>query len=256
MKSGFRRTFLIFAFGIPFICIHITKYLPQYYKEILNLIIFGIEAASPSLASLLTIYLFSKRDGVRKFLRKKYYENFSFKYCVMGFLAPAILYTLGKLITNMTVSDHGNFLMPTSKKMLIIAWALIAEELGWRGFLQERLERLSGVMLTPLFVGIFWALWHYHFWLSGTMDVPISAFLYGCILESYGYYIIIRLSKGNIIPASIWHFGGNLFINVYLMNPDGNHGRIVPYVIVNGLFTVYFFCFVKMAKRHCWKKQQ
>ena len=45
-------------------------------------------------------------------------------------------------------------------------WALVAEELGWRGYLQEKIEAHVGDVLTPLIVGIIWTVWHFHFFIS------------------------------------------------------------------------------------------
>jgi len=42
---------------------------------------------------------------------------------------------------------------------------------------------------------------------------PFVLLILGCVFESYGYFVITKLAKGNIIPASIWHFSGNLFVN-------------------------------------------
>ena len=50
-----------------------------------------------------------------------------------------------------------------SQKNIIVMWALVAEELGWRGYLQEKIEAHVGDVLTPLIVGIIWTVWHFHF---------------------------------------------------------------------------------------------
>jgi membrane protease YdiL (CAAX protease family) len=126
---------------------------------------------------------------------------------------------------------------------------LIAEELGWRGYLQNKINNKFSNIVTPIIIGVIWALWHYHFWISGTADVPILVFTYGCIAESYGYFIITKLSKDNVIPASILHFSGNLFFNLYLLNPNWNNGSIMPYIIVNILYSVYIAIFVYDQKR-------
>ena len=41
-----------------------------------------------------------------------------------------------------------------SQKIIIVMWALVAEELGWRGYSQEKIEAHVGDALTPLIVGI------------------------------------------------------------------------------------------------------
>ena len=132
-------------------------------------------------------------------------------------------------------------------------WALVAEELGWRGYLQEKIEAHVGDVLTPLIVGIIWTVWHFHFFISGSMEVPLHSFAYGCIAESYGYFVITKISKGNIVPASLWHFSGNLFTNIYRLNPNWNEGRMEPYMIVN---TVYLFNFIIFVVWRCFTKRE
>lgn len=76
------------------------------------------------------------------------------------------------------------------------------------------------------------------------MDISYFAFLFGCIAESYGYYLITKAAKGNVVPACIWHFSGNLFFNLYRINPEWNGGSMIPYWIVNGIYLVYFLAFI------------
>ena len=132
------------------------------------------------------------------FLSTHYKQNFSLGYCIIAFAIPMLFLSIGKLIIYFVMPSSSGLKLPTIKKGLIILWALIAEELGWRGYLQEQIERRIGSSLTPLVVGLIWALWHFHFWMIDGIDVPITVFTYGAIAESYGYYMITKLSKGNI----------------------------------------------------------
>lgn len=104
--------------------------------------------------------------------------------------------------------------------------------------LQEKLDRSCGNLVTPLIVGVIWALWHYHFWWLGTVSVPLILFSLGCIADSFGYYWITKKSKGNVIPASIWHFTGNLCFNLFLINPEHNEGSLLPYLLFMGFSTI------------------
>jgi membrane protease YdiL (CAAX protease family) len=239
--------FLVYAFTIPFLCIILMKSISK--NELLNLILYGIEAASPAIASIIVKLQYGGKKNLAIFIGDKYKKNFRLKYCCIAFFLPALLLTIAKLLTYFT-SYHNQFLtIPSVKKFLIIFWALIAEELGWRGYLQNKINNEFRNVVTPIIIGVIWALWHYHFWILGTSDVPILVFTYGCIAESYGYFIITKLSKDNVIPASILHFSGNLFFNLYLLNPNWNNGSIMPYIIVNILYSVYIAMFVYFQKK-------
>lgn len=237
--------FIIYAFTIPLFCI-ITM---SYVSGFLQLLLFGIEGASPAIAAILTVMHKNGIKGVIQFLKSKYQKTFSIKLCILGFFVPAIILTVAKLLTYLTPYHNEFITIPTLKKVIILLWALIAEELGWRGYLQNEIEKRWGCNITPILVGLIWSIWHFHFFFSGTMEVPIVAFTYGCIADSYGYYIITKLAKGNIVPASIWHFSGNLFFNLYLLNPNWNGNSNVPYIILNIIMTVYIGIFIYYSKK-------
>lgn len=241
--------FMLYAFGIPLICIVLMTYIPLFQYGILQFILYGIEAASPSLAAIIMSSKERGFKGVKQFLIEKYHLNLNTKLCFIGFCIPVILLTLTKLLTYVTPYNNTFITIPSFKKVIIITWALVAEELGWRGYLQDKIEERYGDKATPFIIGSIWTLWHYHFFLTGTMDVPIVFFIYGCILESYGYYIITKLAKGNILPASLWHFAGNLFINLYLINPEWNGGSIVPYIMSSLSSTSYLGAFIYFKRK-------
>lgn len=250
-QSNYRSIalFLFFSFFIPLICIILLETCPVFHSGISNLILFGIEGTSPFLAVFIVLWIQGGRKKVQLELHKKYFNNLSIKYVFLAIVIPLLILTLAKL-TILCMYPKESFLHPiTMKKLLIISWALIAEELGWRGFLQEKLDSILPTVLVPFTVGIIWTMWHYHFILSGSMSIPLLAFLFGCIFESYGYYAITRLSKGNIIPASLWHFTGNLFFNLYRFDPSWNHGDTTMYWITTLFYSLSIMIFLFTKKR-------
>lgn len=221
--------FLIFAFGLPIICVPLEKVV--FKSGSINFILFGIEAAAPTLAAVIAISILSGKIGIREFLKKCYVKNIKINYILLGVMIPIVLIAAAKLTCFVFDSSTPFIKGITAKKLLIVMWALIAEEAGWRGFLQEKLDKHFGCLGTPIFAGTVWALWHYHFFWLGTMSIPVLPFFIGCIADSFGYYWVTKKSKGNVIPASLWHFTYNLFMNILLINPEFNHGSIAPYWI-------------------------
>ncbi|MFL0252649.1 CPBP family intramembrane glutamic endopeptidase [Clostridium neuense] len=221
--------FLIFAFGLPLICVLLEK--GVFKSGIINFILFGIEAAAPTLSAIIVTSIFNVKIGIRKFLKKCYIKNIKVNYVLLGVMIPIVLLVAAKLTWCVFASNTTFMKGITVKKLLIIAWSLIAEEIGWRGFLQERLDKPLGYLLAPILLGTIWALWHYHFFWLGTMSAPLILFWLGCIADSFGYYWITKKSKGNIIPVSLWHFTENMFANVLLITPEYNHGSNIPYLL-------------------------
>lgn len=225
--------YILLAFGLPLICVLLIQYVDPFRSGVLHFILYGIEAMTPTLSALIVTLLLGGNDALRAFLKKCYFDNIKLSHVILAIILPTTILTLTKLTSYIFTTPLISGI--SSKHLIIVLWALITEELGWRGFLQEKLDRRFGYIITPLILGGIWSLWHYHFFLSGTNTAPFLLFTLGCIAESYSYYWLTRLSKGNVIPASIWHFTGNLWIKLYLINPEYNQGSVVPYL----LFVLY-----------------
>lgn len=131
-------------------------------------------------------------------------------------------------------------------KAIVLLWSLVAEELGWRGFLQGELDKKLDKKLVPLFIGIIWSLWHYHFFLLGTISVPIVLFTIGCIIDSVIYYVLTKKSKQNIIPASIYHFMGNILFSILIIYPNNHNGNVLPYISYLIASFAVMICFIKV----------
>lgn len=257
--------FIFFAYTIPLLCVILMEWVPICQNGALNFILYGIEGMSPTLAAVIVVLITSRANKKKQkalqndncyenitllsFLKDKYIKNLSASSCLIGFFLPAIILTIAKLLT-MVIWDSNHFIvLPSMKKSIVILFALVTEELGWRGYLKQRIESLVGLMFAPLVLGIIWAIWHYHFFLSSSMDVPIFAFAFGCIAESYGYALLLMKSKGNVIPASLWHFSGNLFFNLYLLNPNWNNNNSGPYIITNSLYAIFIVIYIIAVRR-------
>ena len=228
--------FLLLAFLLPLVCALILA--NASVPEALSLLLFGLEAATPSLAAILVVFLFSSRSGLRSWLRKCYIDQIDVRLILFGLLLPAVFIPVSKLLSLPITGIAPVPALLSPKKMLIVCWALVAEELGWRGFLQDRLQPYLSSRTLPLFLGLIWAAWHYHFYLANELPVPLFLFVLGCIADSYLYYACTKAAKGNIVPVSILHFSENLFLNIWLINPQNNNGSITPYLVYVALFAL------------------
>ena len=238
--------FLVLAFGIPLACVLLCE---LSENQVINLILYGIEGASPSLAAIIVVLAHNRKMGLKKYMYDRYICNLNLKKCVLGFLVPFILLTCAKIVSIM-MGDGYIFPSPiTIRKIMIILWALVAEELGWRGFLQEKLDAILPDQYITIITGIIWALWHYHFVISGSMGVPVVAFTLGCVFESYGYFAITRLAKNNIVPASIWHFTGNMMFNLYRFDSGWHDGKVTFYWVATIFYAANILLFFIYEKR-------
>lgn len=104
---------------------------------------------------------------------------------------------------------------PTLGALISFVYAF-GEEVGWRGFLQQRFidQKLKYPFLV---VGLIWALWHLPLVLFSnyaSSEVPIfSAALFTVAVTSSSIFIgWLRTASGSIFPAALAHGAHNLWI--------------------------------------------
>lgn len=221
--------FLLLAFVLPLLCVILMTGTTLFHSGVFNLVVFGVEAAAPSLAAILTVLYFEKGCGLKQFLKKSYIDNLNLKIILIALFLPILMVGAPKLLNHLIFGGALNLGILSPKKILIVFWALVAEELGWRGFLQNKLQPYFNKLTLPLILGVIWAAWHYHFYLYGTNSAPLVLFTLGCVTESYVYFALTKCVNGNIVPASVFHFSGNLCFNLFLINPEYNKGSTLPY---------------------------
>lgn len=92
------------------------------------------------------------------------------------------------------------------------------EEIGWRGYAQESLQRRFSVLTASLIIGIFWAFWHLPlFFMQGTyqegLGVGTTAFwaFNAAIIVGSPIYAWLYNRSGKIIFAAVfYHALGNV----------------------------------------------
>lgn len=234
-------SFTAIAFLLPLLCILAMMYYTYTKNPTMNFILYGVEAASPSIAAIVVIRVLEGRKGITEF----FLINFNPKMKTITVLAPVLIAFVIMFTTKVIACVFTNTLFQINhlsiEKLIIILWAFLAEEVGWRAFLHKKLMKTIPEFVVPAIVGLIWSAWHYHFFIIGSINVPIVWFVAGCIADSYIYLFLLKLSRGNILIAMLYHMSANLFLNVFSINPDMNEGSVVPYVIsvlMAGLFGI------------------
>ncbi len=237
-------SFLCIAFLLPLISVYLQILIPN---STVKFLLYGIEAAAPSIA---TIIITAKNRDVRGFFD----ENFRTKGMMWAVILPVVIagctMFLAKIMACFLLKEHLVLCSISTTQMIIVLWALVAEELGWRGYLYPFLcNQMKQSYLAPLFVGVIWGVWHYHYFWFGEMEVPPAWFLMGCIVESYIYSNLLKWSNDNLFSAMIYHFAWNLFVHVFAINPVDNRGNSLPYIILIVLETLFCFFTLKHNER-------
>ena len=230
--------FLLLAFLLPLVFLFLSTKTALGHSGILALLLFGLQAATPALAAILVVLGFCGKRGLLQFLKQCYARQYSLFLLLLCLLLPALLAGAARLLYWAGFAVPPVLTVLPAQKLLIIGWSLVAEELGWRGFLQQQLGRYLNRWLLPLVVGLVWAAWHYHLFLAGSTVDPLLPFVVGCVAESTLYLAVTTRANGNIIPASVFHFSENLCLNLFLIGPAYNGGSNTLYLLYTGCVVV------------------
>ncbi|MBD3678267.1 MAG: CPBP family intramembrane metalloprotease [Rhodobacteraceae bacterium] len=92
----------------------------------------------------------------------------------------------------------------------------LGEELGWRGFLQEHLNRRIGWLEASVLIGAIWLIWHLPLWTIDSPHAKIALPLFAGHVMAYAVIIggAYTLSGGSILPAILIHLTVNLASNL------------------------------------------
>jgi membrane protease YdiL (CAAX protease family) len=109
--------------------------------------------------------------------------------------------------------DAGQWLYPPENAAHLAALILfpIAEEPGWRGFAQPRLQERYGALRASLLIGVVWTLWHTMMFVTQGMTplffaVSCANLLAGSVVFTWLY----NHTRGSLLLAILLHAGAHL----------------------------------------------
>ena len=123
--------------------------------------------------------------------------------------------------------------------------AFLGEEYGWRGFLQEKMQRKCGKRIGVIFLGIIWEIWHMPIWFSVYHVDGVGLALRFLSTMSFAIIIgFVYMKSNNIWVCAFMHYSINLFSTVFPGNINSynlNVEHITSYGVVEVLFLFVVF---------------
>jgi len=114
--------------------------------------------------------MFSRTPGVRNLLRTYRKPTGSFWYYLLAFLLFPAIWVLGALLSRALGMDIPFSRYPVADLKLLwmvilfflynVIYGGLSEEPGWRGFALPRLQAKFSPLVSSLFLGVIWAVWH------------------------------------------------------------------------------------------------
>jgi membrane protease YdiL (CAAX protease family) len=160
------------------------------------------------------------------------FDKIIFMRSVIALVVPIFLFLFVFLIgkqtgLNVTITDNLSSVVPVMFLGMLIG--AVAEEIGWRSFLQPTLEKSNTVLIAAILVGTIWGLWHIGHYKNGFLFM--AGFLLFTISASIIIVWLLRDTKYNLISATLFHLSINSGFLIFLSNSLTDN----KLMIINGI---------------------
>lgn len=216
-------------------------------------------AIGPTVAALLTTYLFYGKQGINKLL-DKLKSQVNDRQTVLFIISPLLFFVIGIFVYPLIKSsflDFENFAkINWSSTNSFIIWLLpsityaVFEEIGWRGFLLPHLQEKHSAWKAAIILTIIWALWHIPFFFyrfDFSVGIAIGFFL-GLFVGSVILTSIYNASRGSIFPVIAFHLLNNLCSQV--------DKEIIVAVLSTGYILIAIYIYKKYGKTNLSKNER
>ncbi len=216
------RLFLLYTFSITWlswlVIIIANRYFDAlWYGEFLFWIPMLIGALGPAIGVYMIYRQFNERFKEESFVKFVFNKRIDRRAWVV--FGSYIVWRFFMVWISFTIKEPLSILyMFINLPLFIIGGGF--EELGWRGYLQPKLEKVTSYLASVLIVGVIWSMWHLPLWLiKGTVQSALSFGVYTflCIILSVSFTTIYKYTK-NLFLCILSHawFNGCIGLSVYI----------------------------------------
>lgn len=233
------QTFLVISFLISWVVWGAMIFIPIPENLFIPLLFLG--AFGPTLAAIFLIHSTGKAEEKRNFWNRVInFRRIDWKWLLLILsIFPAILmmgysvlFLLGEKMPDFTAYFSGLTNLKSVAVFLVfmLLGGPLAEELGWRGYLQDPLQEKWGRFKGSIILGIIWLLWHLPlFFIEGSSQhqkgfgIAFWSWSLQLMVLSIIFTWIYNHTQKSILAAVLLHFMANFS---YPLNLDAK-GEIV-----------------------------
>jgi membrane protease YdiL (CAAX protease family) len=209
-----------------------TPYLPLVMTGMLA------TACAPTLAALLVAAFYPGAGGVRSVSRQVRTWRIGLVWYAIALIGPVILLFAAEAFSAVRRGAPPSHWMiwpafsGPGGLYFVIFGSLLAEEPGWRGFAQPRLQTRYGALAASVVVGLLWSTWHLWYvilpgGLSNATGTDAVATYVRLISTSVVYAWMYNSTNGSLFIAMLAHLGHNLAASFIPIPADGGHQHLM-----------------------------
>ncbi|MEO6797760.1 MAG: type II CAAX endopeptidase family protein [Candidatus Dormibacter sp.] len=198
----------------------------------------------PLFAALALMARTSGRRGIPALLGHALRWRVSLRWYLAALVLPVML-RLGVLGVHMlkggTIAGVTNFdhwlALPLTFLFVLVLGGPLGEELGWRGFMQPRLQATMGMLSACLIIGFASAIWHLPLFLipsSAQSHLPLAVFVIRTVALSIILGWLWNRSNRSLLVILLFHASLNTWPNtLFILEEQGSAG---PYISTTILY--------------------
>ena len=240
-KPQFPWLYLLLAYGLTWlfwIPIALTRQDYQTSPILLAVVFLGV--FGPGIAGIIMTYREQGREGGRDFWHRAFdFRRISLKWYALILLFFPALHLIAIAINHWLGGDPPEFAfvkesmaMPAGLLTVTIFYLLQSalEELGWRGYMLDRLQAIWKPITASLVLGIFHAFWHLPmFWIVGTNQsrylsgVDFTLFVTFVVAGSFYSTWCYNDNHRSTLAVILLHTVANLSLDTFLLPGTGEY---------------------------------
>src|SRR5215831_16938808 len=190
-------------------------------------------SCAPTLAALFVAGLYPGAGGGRSIFRQVRIWRVGPVWYALALVGPSVLFLAAEAfnaVRNGEPPAHWMILLSFSGPgglYFVIFGSLFAEEPGWRGFAQPRLQIRYGALRASIVIGVLWSTWHLWYVITpgGFLIVPgadAAATYMRLTSTAIIYAWMYNSTNGSLIIAMLAHLGHNLAASLVPTSADGS----------------------------------
>ncbi len=155
-----------------------------------------------------------KQENLIEFIKKQFSQKIKLKVLISLFLLQIFIFLIGILIVSFITKAPLNKSITTSGMTIIIMFfsnlirGPLGEELGWRGFFLNELQRKLNPLKSAIIVGVLWGFWHLPLWLLSGYE--------GIQLIQYIFFFLVGIISTSVIITAFYNLNHNLVIPIII----------------------------------------
>ena len=241
--------YLLLAYGLAWLFWLPVVWARQDYQNsplLLALVLVG--TFGPGIAGIIMVYREFGKDGRCDYWHRVFdFRRISFKWYVLILLLFPVMHLVSIAVNSWMGGSPPQFefikeaiAVPIGIPVVLLLYLLQAslEELGWRGYMLDRLQAFWKPLTASLVLGIFHAFWHLPmFWVAGTnqsrwLTVPDFTLFIAFVLASSIYTTwCYNENHRSIFAAALLHTIGNLSLDTFMLSGAGENVFKVVFIL-------------------------